>query len=282
MWTVNMAAPAVGADGPGVEPAQIGYVYVMRMGLFLQRSTHELLEQARLAADAGMSGLWISDHYHPWLDTQGQSAFVWSMIGAVSQVCDLPVMTAVTCPTVRVHPAIVAQAAATSAVLTRGRFRLGVGTGEALNESILGQVWPNAEVRREMLSEAIEVMRRLWTGEVVSHRGAYYTVQNARIYTLPEQPPPIYVSGGPRSPDSRRTSPRIRHHLADADLINLFRDRRAGWSRGLKACHAGAVGEAANRLPKWPTEVLRASSVRYSPPAHFEQVIRARWPGSGR
>src|SRR3977135_615965 len=148
----------------------------MRVGLFLsseEYGPHELVEQARLAADAGMHGVWISDHYHPWIDVQGQSPFVWSTIGAVSQACDLPIMTAVTCPTLRIHPAVVAQAAATSAVLTGGRFRLGVGTGEALNESILGDVWPNTDVRRDMLAEGIDVMRRLWSGEVVNHRGPH-------------------------------------------------------------------------------------------------------------
>src|SRR6185369_1825548 len=124
----------------------------MRIGLFLSCEEYtpgQLVEQARLAAEHGLRGLWISDHYHPWLDAQGQSAFVWSMIGAVSQACDLPIMTAVTCPTVRIQPAVVAQAAATSAVLTQGRFVLGVGTGEALNEHITGDAWPSAPVRRE-------------------------------------------------------------------------------------------------------------------------------------
>src|SRR5690348_10178482 len=130
---------------------------LMRVGLSLsseEYSPAELIEQSKLAADAGMHGLWISDHFHPWTHAQGHASFVWSMIGAVTQACDLPIMTAVTCPTTRIHPAVVAQAAATSAVLTRGRFRLGVGTGEALNEGILGGAWPNADVRRDMLAEA--------------------------------------------------------------------------------------------------------------------------------
>src|SRR6185503_9689457 len=146
----------------------------MRIGYFLSSEEYtpaELIEQARLAEEAGFEGLWISDHFHPWVDAQGQSPFVWSMIGALSQVTRLPVTTAVTAPIMRIHPAIVAQAAATSAVLHEGRFVLGVGTGEALNEHILGTAWPSAGVRLEMLDEAVEVMRELWTGEVVSHRG---------------------------------------------------------------------------------------------------------------
>jgi G6PDH family F420-dependent oxidoreductase len=134
----------------------------------------------------------------------GQSPFVWSVIGAISQVCDLPVTTAVTCPTVRTHPAVIAQAAATSAVMLDGRFVLGVGSGEALNEHVLGDAWPTADVRLAMLEEAVDVIRRLFTGETVTYGGEFYTVDTARIYTLPDQPPPIYVSGfGPKAVDSR-------------------------------------------------------------------------------
>src|SRR3954447_17467494 len=107
----------------------------------------ELIEQARRAEEAGFHALWISDHYHPWIDEQGHSPLVWSVIGAISQATSLPVTTGVTCPTVRIHPASVAQAAATSAVLLEGRFHLGVGSGEALNEHILGDRWPEADVR---------------------------------------------------------------------------------------------------------------------------------------
>src|SRR5689334_3600126 len=131
----------------------------------------ELIEQAKLAEGAGFDALWISDHFHPWNDAQGESPFVWSVIGGLSQVCSLPVTTAVTCPTMRTHPALIAQAAATAAVMLEGRFALGVGTGEALNEHILGTVWPSADVRLEMLEEAVGLIRALWSGEVVSHRG---------------------------------------------------------------------------------------------------------------
>src|SRR4051812_5462455 len=153
-------------------------------GYFLSCEEHgpsELVEQARMAEQAGFTSLWISDHYHPWNDAQGQSPFVWSVIGALSQSVSLPVQTAVTCPLIRMHPAVVAQAAATSAVQLDGRFRLGIGSGEALNEHILGDAWPEADVRLEMLEEAVHVMRELFTGEQVSHRGKHYTVENARL-----------------------------------------------------------------------------------------------------
>lgn len=253
----------------------------MRIGLFLSSEEYapaDLVEQAKLAADAGLYGLWISDHFHPWVDAQGQSPFVWSMIGAVSQACDLPIMTAVTCPTVRIHPAVVAQAAATSAVLTGGRFRLGVGTGEALNESILGTVWPDTDVRRDMLDEAIEVMRRLWTGEVVTHRGRHYTVQNARLYTLPDQPPPVYISGF--GPESTRFAAEVGDGyvttMPDQELIGLFRQHGAGKpvTAGAKACVAATAEEAEQiAFRTWPTTGLPGELSQILPtPAHFEQA----------
>ena len=161
----------------------------MRIGYFLSTEEYgpaELVEQAQAAERAGFEGLWISDHFHPWNNEQGNSPFVWSVIGAISQVCDLPVTTAVTCPTVRTHPAIIAQAAATSAEMLDGKFTLGVGSGEALNEHILGTVWPSADVRLEMLEEAVALIRELWTGEVVTTEGKHYRVDHARIYNLPE------------------------------------------------------------------------------------------------
>jgi G6PDH family F420-dependent oxidoreductase len=134
----------------------------MKIGYFLSSEEfgpRELVRQARMAQDAGFEGLWISDHFHPWNDEQGHSGFVWSTIGALAEATSgMHVTTAVTCPTVRIHPALVAQAAATSAILLEGRFTLGLGTGEALNEHILGDRWPEAAERREMLEEAVTVI----------------------------------------------------------------------------------------------------------------------------
>ena len=208
----------------------------MKIGYFLSCEEYtpaQLVEQAVLAERAGFEALWISDHFHPWNDEQGQSPFVWSVIGALSQVCGLPVTTAVTCPTVRTHPAVIAQAAATSAVLHGGRFVLGVGSGEALNEHILGTAWPSAEVRLEMLEEAVEVMRELWTGETVNHRGTHYTVDSARIYTLPDEPPQVYVSGfGPQATDlAGRIGDGYITTKPDADLLQRFRDAGGRASR---------------------------------------------------
>src|SRR3712207_3249136 len=162
----------------------------MRIGCFLSCEEHgplQLVEPARRAEAAGLHAPLISDHYHPRNAQQGPSPFVWSGIGATAQATYLPVTTGVPCPTIRVHPAIVAQAAATSAVMLEGRFALGVGSGEALNEHVLGDPWPEADVRLEMLEEANAVMRLLWEGGNHSHRGRHYTVENGRLYTLPDE-----------------------------------------------------------------------------------------------
>src|SRR3712207_974730 len=177
----------------------------MRFGYFLSCEDYtpaQLVEQAVAAERAGFEALWISDHYHPWNDEQGQAAFVWSIIGALSQACALPVTTAVTCPTVRIHPAVVAQAAATATVQLDGRVVFGVGSGEALHEHILGGALPSADVRLEMLEEAVDLIPELWKGGVVTREGKHYRVDTARIYTLPDEPPPIYVSAfGPKALD---------------------------------------------------------------------------------
>ncbi|HZN19364.1 MAG TPA: TIGR03557 family F420-dependent LLM class oxidoreductase [Micromonosporaceae bacterium] len=233
----------------------------MRMGYFLsceEYSPAELVEQARLAEEAGFQALWVSDHYHPWVDAQGESPFVWSVIGALSQACRLPVTTAVTCPTIRIHPAVVAQAAATSAVMLEGRFVLGVGSGEALNEHVLGGRWPGADERLEMLEEAVDVMRQLWAGDFVSHRGRHYTVEQARVYTRPESPPPVYVSGfGPKAIDlAARIGDGYINTQPDADMVRQFRegggaDKPA--AAGFKACYAPTEEEAVRiAYQLWP------------------------------
>ena len=160
-----------------------------------------LVRNTRLAEETGFEFALISDHYHPWIDRQGESPFVWAVIGALANATDrLRLGTGVTCPTIRIHPAIVAQAAATAAALMPGRFFLGVGSGENLNEHVVGERWPPLAVRLELLEEAIEAIRELWTGKLVSHRGKHYTIENARLYTLPDEPPPLVVAAaGPNA-----------------------------------------------------------------------------------
>lgn len=190
----------------------------------------ELVEQAKRAEAAGFESLWISDHFHPWTDAQGQSPFVWGVIGAISQATNLPLTTAVTCPTVRIHPAIIAHAAATAAVLLDGKFVLGVGSGEALNEHVLGDRWPSVGVRLEMLEEAIQVIRLLLRGDEVSFHGKHYEVQDARIYTRPKEPIPIYISGfGPQAAAlAGRVGDGYITMMADEYLIDEFRIQGKG------------------------------------------------------
>jgi coenzyme F420-dependent glucose-6-phosphate dehydrogenase len=177
---------------------------MVAIGYTLSSEEHgpdELVDLARRAEEHGFDFVSISDHYHPWISEQGHSPFVWSVLGAIASATDeIGVGVGVTCPTVRIHPAILAQATATTALLFDGRFFWGVGSGEALNEHILGDWWPPADIRLEMLEEAVEVVRKLWTGETVSHRGAYYEVENAKLFDPPTEDPPIIVSAfGPKA-----------------------------------------------------------------------------------
>jgi G6PDH family F420-dependent oxidoreductase len=253
----------------------------MRIGYFLSCEEYtpaELVEQAKAAADAGFEGLWISDHFHPWNNEQGNSPFVWSVIGAISQVSDLPVTTAVTCPTIRTHPAIIAQAAATSAEMLGGRFILGVGSGEALNEHILGDVWPSADVRLEMLEEAVALIRELWTGEVITTEGKHYKVDHARIYNLPETPPEIYLSGfGPKATDlAARIGDGYINTAPDDELLSRFKEASGGKpaQAGAKVAYAPTREEGwghAHRL--WPNAGLPGEMAQILPtPEHFEQA----------
>ncbi|MGE3076245.1 MAG: TIGR03557 family F420-dependent LLM class oxidoreductase [Dehalococcoidia bacterium] len=160
-----------------------------------------LVRQARLAEEIGLDFLSISDHFHPWITTQGQSPAVWPVLGAIASVTDsILVGTGVTCPTVRLHPAIVAQAAATTAAMFQSRFYLGVGTGESLNEHVTGERWPSPNERFERLAEAVKIITKLWEGDSYTYDGAYFRVSDARLFTLPDEPPPILVAAaGPRA-----------------------------------------------------------------------------------
>ncbi|MEU4742568.1 TIGR03557 family F420-dependent LLM class oxidoreductase [Actinosynnema sp. NPDC023658] len=255
---------------------------MVSIGYFLSSEEHgprELVRQARWAEEAGFERLWISDHYHPWNHEQGNSPFVWSVIGALSEATSLPITTAVTCPTVRIHPAVVAQAAATAAVQCRGGFTLGVGSGEALNEHIFGDRWPSAPERLEMLEEAVEVMRALWSGDEVSHRGRHYTVEHAKLYTLPAEPVPVYVSAfGPKAAElAGRIGDGLCSTIPDPSLLEKFRDAGGAGKptqAGLKVCHASSAEAAvktAHRL--WANEQLPGELAQVLPtPQHFEQA----------
>jgi coenzyme F420-dependent glucose-6-phosphate dehydrogenase len=159
-----------------------------------QYTPAELLEYAVAAEDAGFDSIDASDHFHPWAE-KGEACFVWSWLGAVAVKTNKIIMgTGVTCPTLRYHPAVIAQAAATVACLAPGRFYLGVGTGEALNEYSATAQWPDYKTRQNQLAEAIELIRALWSGEKVTHKGLYYQTRQAKLYTRPREPVPIYIS----------------------------------------------------------------------------------------
>lgn len=252
------------------------------VGIFLsseERGPGELVEGAQRAEQAGFSTLWISDHYHPWTHEQGQSPFVWSTLGAIAQATSsLRMWTAVTCPTVRIHPAVVAQAVATTAVLSGGRFGFGVGTGEALNEHILGDAWPQEQVRLDMLEEAVAIIRELLTGEQISHDGQHYAVENARLYTCPDTPPDIYVSAF--GPKALAVAAKIGDGLMTvgptADLVSGYREQggRGLTHTGLKVAYAPTQNEGVdNAFRLWPNEAVPGELPQVLPtPAHFVQA----------
>lgn len=253
----------------------------VEFGFFLSSEEHgpnDLVAFAQAAESAGFRSALISDHYHPWLDEQGQSPFVWTVIGALAATTDLRVTTGVTCPTVRIHPAIVAQAAATCAAMMPGRFRLGVGSGENLNEHILGNGWPPVRVRLQMLEEGVGIMRRLWGGGIVTEHTEHYTVENAQLYTLPEEPPPVLVSafGAKATELAARIGDGFVTTKPDAGAVKRYREMggRGPAIAALKVCWAKTRDEAvrtAHRL--WRTEALPGQLAQELPiPRHFTQA----------
>ncbi len=258
---------------------------MVEVGYALSSEEHrptDLVRHARLAEEAGFTFALISDHYHPWVDAQGHSPFVWSVIGGIAQVTErLRLGTGVTCPTIRIHPAVIAQAAATAAAMMPGRFFLGVGTGENLNEHILGDRWPAYEVRAEMLEEAVAVIRLLWQGGTQSHRGRYYTVENARLYTLPEEPTPIVVAAG--GPKAATLAGRIGDGLcattAERSLVEGF-ERAGGTGKPrygqMTVCWAEDEASARRTAHElWAFAALPGELSQELPtPAHFEQAVQ--------
>jgi G6PDH family F420-dependent oxidoreductase len=255
----------------------------MEIGYFLSSEEYgprDLVEQALRAEAAGLGDLLISDHYHPWIDQQGHSPFVWGVIGAIAYAAPTTtITTGVTCPTLRIHPAVLAQATATASLLCQGRFRFGVGSGENLNEHILGDDWPDTDTRLAMLEEAVAVIRELWGGSQVSHDGDHYAVRNARIYDPPDEPPPVIVSGfGPKAAAlAGRIGDGFICVQPSAELLATFRASGGAGKpsfNGLKVCY-GPDEEAAKQLAHrtWPNQAVPGELAQELPsPAHFEQV----------
>lgn len=259
---------------------------MFELGFSLSSEEHppnDLVRHAVRAEQAGFTFALISDHFHPWTEKQGQSPFVWSVIGGIAAATKkLRLGTGVTCPTIRIHPAIIAQAAATAAAMMPGRFFLGVGAGENLNEHIVGRKWPMASIRQEMLEEAIAVIRLLWEGGMKSHRGRYFRVENAQVFTLPEKTPPIYVAAG--GDKAAKLAARVGDGLItagdEAKVIKQF--NASGGQKKPKynqvtVCWAKTEREG-RRLAKewWPISAMPWALLSELPiPQHFEEAAKA-------
>jgi len=256
----------------------------MRLGYHLsseELDPRDMVRHAKRAEEVGFDFVTISDHFHPWTRAQGESPFVWGAIGAIAAVTErVEVATCVTCPTVRMHPAIVAHAAATAAVQLDGRFVFGVGTGERLNECILGDPWPPAPIRRSMLEEAIAIMRALWTGEMVrAFQGDHYVVHDARLFTVPDEPPPVVVSAfGPQAAKlAGRVGDGFWMTSPDTELLGVFNDGGgAGKPAYGKLDTCVAEDDATARRiahATWPTSALGGElGQQLATPEHYEQA----------
>ena len=243
-----------------------------------EHGPHVLVDHAVRAEQLGFDFCVISDHFHPWTDRQGQSPFVWAVIGGIARsTTHIEVGTGVTCA-VRIHPAIVAQAAATAGCMLPGRFFLGMGSGENLNEHILARHWPPVSVRQEMMAEAVDVIRELWRGRKTNHRGAHWTVEDARIYTLPDQPVPIMLAA------AGRNAAELAGEKADGliavapkpELIQAF--ARAGGHHKprygqLHVCWAANEEQARRTAYQWwPNVVMGGVASDLRLPADFEEI----------
>jgi G6PDH family F420-dependent oxidoreductase len=239
-----------------------------------------LVRNAAQAEAEGFDFCSISDHFHPWVERQGHSPFVWSVLGAIAASTHrIEVGVGVTCPIVRIHPAVVAHAAATTSLMFDGRFFLGVGTGEALNEHILGHRWPPPATRRAMLAEAVDVMRELWRGETVDHRGDFFTVENARLFDPPLHPIPMVVSGfGSEAIElAARIGDGYWGHSPERDAIDRFESAGGSGPRyaQLNLCWAEDVERARKTVYEtWPNTGVAGQLSQDLPTwTHFEEAV---------
>ena len=247
-----------------------------------EHKPNELVTHAQLAEQAGFKFVIISDHFHPWTSQQGESSFVWSVLGGIAHATKhITAGTGVTCPILRFHPALTAQAAATMADMMPGRFFLGLGTGEYLNEHIYGHPWPDYMTRREMLIEAVHIIRELWMGEEYSYNGLYYSVKDARLYTLPKQLPPLYIAAS--GPDSATLAAEIADGListTSGDKVTSAFNGSGGSGKPcfgqIKLCWAKTEEEARKVMKKWwPVSALSGRlHVDMPTPKHFEDAVK--------
>ncbi len=257
---------------------------MVELGYTLSSEEHgptRLVENARHAEEVGFDFVSISDHFHPWVSQQGESPFVWSTLGGIATMTDrIDVGVGVTCPTMRIHPINVAHAVATVDEMFDDRFFFGVGTGENLNEHVTGDRWPEHDVRLEMLDEAMEVMDALWTGETTSHHGTHYTVENARLYTVPDERPTVIGSAfGPQTAEwvADRTDG-LWCSGPKGDIVDAY---KAAGGEGptytqLHVCYADSEEAAIDTVREWwPNGSLPGELAQVLPtPAHFEQAAQ--------
>lgn len=269
------------------------------LGYFLSSEEHApntLVDNARLAEEAGFCFALLSDHFHPWTREQGNAPFAWSVLGAIaSRTTTLKFGTAVTCPILRIHPTIVAHAAATVAAMAPGRFWLGLGTGEYLNEHVTGKRWPSASERLDLLSEAIEIIRALWTGDLVSREGAF-RVDRARLLTLPERPPEIFVAAtGTNAAQLAAQQDGLICSGPNQSAVSAFEEAGGGDRPRiamLRVCFDKEGQEAREFvMQRWPNGAYSGSmhtdlplpedfeeAAKLARPEHFEDVVSGRDP----
>ena len=239
----------------------------------------ELVRQARLAEEAGFDFVEISDHFHPWLDSQGHSPFAWSVLGSIAASTErIGLATGVTCPTFRYHPAIIAQAAATLAILSEGRFTLGLGSGERLNEHVVAAGYPSVSDRQAMLREAIEIIRLLWSGGYHSYDGQYLALEDARVFDLPDELPLIAVAAG--GPDAAGLAADLGDAMFGTDpdraLVEAYWARSGDGPRYGEAAIAWApdadtAARAAHETARWSLLGWKVMS-ELPNPANFEEA----------
>jgi coenzyme F420-dependent glucose-6-phosphate dehydrogenase len=261
---------------------------VPEIGYALSSEEHppsDLVKHARLAEEAGFTHALVSDHFHPWVDAQGESPFVWATLGGIAEATErIRVGTGVTCPMIRTHPAVIAHAAATVAAMMPGRFFLGVGTGENLNEHVVGARWPAGDERLEMLAEAIDVVRLLWAGGQQTHRGKHYTVEDARLYTLPDELPQIVVAAAkPGAAELAGRNDGLVGVAPDAELIERF-EAAGGAGKPRYGQVTVCWGEDEERAKQtayeiWPNAAIKGELSQELPnPEHFEQAAQMVTP----
>lgn len=255
-----------------------------QLGYALSSEEHgpkTLVENARHAEEVGFDFVSISDHFHPWVSKQGESPFVWSTLGAIAAMTnEIDVGVGVTCPTIRIHPINVAHAVATVDEMLDDRFTFGVGTGENLNEHVTGERWPEHDVRLDMLEESMELMRNLWTGETTSFHGEYFTVENARLYTVPdEQPTTIASAFGPQTAQwAADHGDGLWCSGPKGDVVDAYEDAGGEGPKltQMHVCYADSEDEAIDTVSDyWPNGSLPGELAQVLPtPAHFEQAAQ--------